>query len=258
MKFGICTRLERIDTVKKFGFEYIEYRLVDTAKMSDEEIVEARRILETNGMNAETYNLFSPPELNLSYAADEHEISAYAHRALSNAQKLGGEIIVVGSGKARRIPEEYSFLDGRDKFKRTLWLVSDIAKQYGIKVALEPLNRDETNLINTLAEASEICDEVGHSNLGCLADLFHMYKNGEDVSDVAKCGDKLIHTHIARRDALRGAPCIEEGSEDLIAFHNALLGIGYKGRMSLEASSKNDFETSVKKFAELADHLKLR
>jgi sugar phosphate isomerase/epimerase len=258
MKLGVCTKLERIDLVKKFGFEYIEYRLSDTSTMSGDEISEARKVLDTNGMRAETFNLFSPPELNLSYAANEHEIRAYSHRAFSNAQKLGGEIIVVGSGKARRIPEECSFSEGRDKFKRTLWLVSDIAKQYGIKVALEPLNRNETNLINTLAEASELCDEVGHSNLGCLADLFHMYKNGEDVSEIIKYGDRIIHTHIARRNDMRGAPSIEDGAEDLIEFRNALVKIGYKGRISLEASSKNDFEVSVENFAKLADYLKIR
>ena len=258
MKLGICTRLEKLNIVKKFGFDYLEYRLADTSKMSADEILEARKLLDQYGMNAETYNVFSPPELNLSYAADEHEIRAYSHRAFSNAQKLGGEIIVLGSGKARNIPEEYSFSEGRDKFKRTLSIAANIASEYGIKIALEPLNRNETNLINTLADAAEICDEVGHSNLGCLADLFHMYKNGEDVSEVIKYGDRIIHTHIAQRNDMRGAPSIEDGAEDLIEFHAALTKIGYKGRISLEASSKNDFETSVENFARLVDHLKIR
>ena len=257
MKFGVCTAISKMEIIKDLNFDYIEPKLLDVSKMTTDELSEARIILDSHRMNAETYNLFCSAELNISYAADEHEICAYAKRALSNAQKLGGEIIVVGSGKARNIPEEHSFQKGRDNFKRVLSLVSRIASEHNIKVALEPLNRNETNLINTLSDAALICEEIGSSNLGFLADLFHMYKNGEDLSEIKKYGDRIIHAHIARRDEMRGAPSIEEGSEDLIDFYNALTGIGYKGRISLEVSSKNGFETAVNKYSELLHHLKL-
>jgi sugar phosphate isomerase/epimerase len=258
MKLGVCTKLHNLDIIKNLGFEYIEFRLADTAKMTDEELLEAIKLLDKSNMRAETFNLFCSSELNLSYAADEHEISAYAKCALSKAQKLGGEIIVLGSGKARKIPEEYCFEEGKSKFKRVVSLVSDIAADYNIKVALEPLNTNETNLINTLADAAEICEEIDKPNLGFLADLFHMYKNGESVSEIEKYRDMIIHAHIARRDDMRGAPSIAAGAEDLVEFHGTLAKIGYNGRISLEASSKNDFETSVNDFAKLADHLKIR
>ena len=258
MKLGVCTSLQRIEIIKKLGFDYIEPKLADIAKMTSEELLEARQILDRYGMNAETYNIFCPSDINLSYAADEHEIGAYVKGALSNAQTLGGEIIVVGSGKARNIPDDFPFDEGRDKFKRVLSLVADIASEYGIKVALEPLNTNETNLINTLADAARICEEVNKPNLGFLADLFHMYRNGEEVSEVVKYGDRIIHAHIARRNEMRGAPSITDGAEDLAEFHDALLKIGYKGRISLEASSKNCFEDSVANFAALAHHLKIR
>lgn len=258
MKLGVCTKLQNIELIKSFGYDYIELKLRDVAEMTEAELSEARTILESHSMLAETYNLFCPPDINLSYAADEYEISAYTRRALANAQKLGGEIIVIGNGKLRNIPEEYSFDEGRDRFKRVLSLVSDIASDHNIKVAIEPLNTNETNLINTLSDASAICAEVGKPNLGFIADLFHMYKNGESVEEIEKYGDQIIHTHIARRNDMRGAPSIEDGADDLREFHDTLTKIGYKGRISLEASSKNDFETSIKKFAELADHLKIR
>lgn len=258
MRLGVCTKLHNLEIIKKLGFEYIEFRLADTAKMTDEELSQARKMLEKSDMRSETFNLFCSSDLNLSYAADEHEIGAYARRALLNAQALGGEIIVLGSGKARNIPQEYCFEEGRNKFKRVISLVSDIAADYNIKVAIEPLNTNETNLINTLADAAKICEEVDKPNLGFLADLFHMYKNGESVSEIEKYGDRIIHTHIARRNDMRSAPSITDGAEDLAEFHSALTKIGYKGRISLEASSKNEFEICVNNFAKLADHLKIR
>lgn len=258
MKFGVCTKLINLEYIKNLGFDYIEPKLADVANMTEDELSEARSLLDKYGMNAETYNIFCPSEINLSYAADEGEISTYLRGAFANAQKLGGEIAVLGSGKARRIPEEYSFEEGREKFKRVLSLAADIAAEYNFKIALEPLNTNETNLINTLADAAEICAEVGKDNLGFLADLFHMYKNGEDISEIEKFGDRLFHVHIARRNDMRGAPSIEEGSEDLIELHRALTKIGYKGRISLESSSKNGFEVPVSNFAKLVDHLELR
>ena len=258
MRLGVCTKIERAALLKDLGFDYIEPKLLDVAQMTDEELSEAAAILSSNGLAAETYNIFCSAELNLSYAADEHEIAAYARRALSGAQRLGGKIIVVGSGKARNIPEEYSFAEGREKFKRVLSLIAGIAAEYAIKVAVEPLNKNETNLINTLADAAEICEEVGRSNLGFLADLFHMYKNGEEASEITKYGDMILHAHIAKRDDTRGAPSLTDRPEDLIELHSVLTQIGYTGRISLEASSKNEFENAARNFAELAAHLKIR
>lgn len=257
MKFGICTKLDNLDLVKEFGYHYIEPKLSDVAAMTDEELTTARRLLDSHGMNAETYNVFCTSDFNLSYAADFDSICAYAKRAFANAQKLGGEIAVIGSGKARNIPEEYSFEAGRDNFKRILNLVADIAAEHNMKVALEPLNTNETNLVNTLADAEKICEEIGNPNLGFLADLFHMYKNGEDVCEIEKHGKYIIHAHIARRDDSRGAPGIDCGSEDHIAFYNALSSIGYNGRISLEASSKVALEEKARIYSELLAHLKL-
>ena len=258
MKFGVCTKLVYLEFIHGLGFDYIEPKLSDVAAMSDEELSDARKILDKYNMNAETYNVFCTSDFNLSYAADYDALCTYAKRAFSNAQKLGGEIAVLGSGKARNVPEGYSFAEGREKFKRVLSLVSDIAAEHNIKIAIEPLNTNETNLINTLADAAKICEEVGKNNLGFLADLFHMYKNGEDVCEIEKHGDLIIHAHIARRDESRGAPGVGCGAEDHIDFCNALTKIGYKGRVSLEASSKIALEEKARAYAELLTQLKLK
>ena len=256
MKFGVCTALANISLLKELGYEYIEPKLTDVAAMTEDELINTRKALDKHGIKAETYNVFCKADLNLSYNADYDAICAYAKQAFSNAQKLGGEIAVIGSGKARNIPEEYSFEEGREKFKKVLDLVATIASEHNIKIALEPLNTNETNLVNTLADASKICKEIGNHNLGFLADLFHMYKNGEDVYEIEKYGDLIIHAHIARRDELRGAPGIDGGAEDHLALYNALSSIGYDGRISLEASSKVEFEVKARRYAELLAHLK--
>lgn len=259
MKFGVlCRELSQLDFIKRLDFDYIEIRLDKVAAMSDDELEVMLSAFEQQGIRAESFNCFCPSDINLSCNVDEELIRSYTKRALSKAQRLGGKVIVLGSGRSRNVPEGYDFSAAREQFKRTVSIVADIAAEHGIKVAIEPLNRNETNLINTLADAEELCDELGHPNLGFLADLFHMYKNGEDVSEVTKHGRYIIHAHIARRNDSRGAPSVSDGAEDLKDFHDALEKIGYNGRITLESSSKFDAETSIKQFAELADHLGIR
>jgi sugar phosphate isomerase/epimerase len=57
---------------------------------------------------------------------------------------------------------------------------TEFAKKYNVRLTLEPVNRYESNFINTLNEGIEFIKRVGASNLGLLADTFHM--NIEEVS----------------------------------------------------------------------------
>ncbi len=256
MKFGICTPLTQAEFVREQGFDYIEPRLKDVASMSDEELREAQNTLARLGMRAETFNLFCPADLRLSCNVDEDSLRAYAKVAFANAERLGGEIAVVGSGKSRTILEGFSLEAAKESFARALERIADVAKEHHMQIVIEPLNRKETDLVNTLADAAELCARIGRPEIGALVDLYHFYRNGEDMADIQTYGEYILHTHIARRNDDRGAPCLENGADDAKEFLAALQSIGYRGRMSLEASSKVDFEESVSRYADLLRSLR--
>ncbi|GAB4112241.1 MAG: 5-keto-L-gluconate epimerase [Candidatus Caldatribacteriota bacterium] len=108
---------------------------------------------------------------------------------------------------------------------------TEFAKNYKVRLTLEPVNRYESNFINTLSEGVEFIKRVGASNLGLLADTFHM--NIEEVSiydSLIQAKDYITHIHFA--DSNRWAPGF--GHLDFSKIVQTLKKIGYQGYVSAE------------------------
>ena len=119
-----------------------------------------------------------------------------------------------------------------------------------VKLVLEPLNRYETKLINTVDEALEILEQVGMDNIGILFDTFHA--NIEEVSierSIQRAGNCLFHIHIA--DSNRWAPGY--GHLDFKEVSKAISKIRYQGFGSLESLPKPTPENCLQ---ESADYIK--
>ena len=56
----------------------------------------------------------------------------------------------------------------------TLIGLTDILEDKDIKLGIEPLNRYETDFINTVDEGLELCSMINHSHVGLLLDVYHM------------------------------------------------------------------------------------
>lgn len=116
------------------------------------------------------------------------------------------------------------------------------AQSAGVCVALEPINRYETNFLNTIAEALAFADEVGLDNIAVLADTFHM--NIEEVSlpqALELAGKRLGYVHLV--DSNRRAP--GQGHINFQEVVAALRRIGYTGYVSAEILPWPDDETAA-------------
>jgi len=106
------------------------------------------------------------------------------------------------------------------------------AEGKGVLLAVEPLIRFESDLINTCQEALELIDEVTSPQLGVHLDTFHM--NTEETNPslaVIEAGKRLFHVHAA--DNHRGAP--GTGTFDWKGFTDALRYVEYDRAIVLEA-----------------------
>lgn len=104
-----------------------------------------------------------------------------------------------------------------------------------VRLALEPLNRYESRLVNTVAEALEIVDLVGTENLGLLFDTFHSNIEEPDIGEAARvAGERLFHVHLA--DSNRWPP--GHGHLDFRPVWDALRDVGYDGSLVLECFPK--------------------
>jgi sugar phosphate isomerase/epimerase len=106
------------------------------------------------------------------------------------------------------------------------------ARQYGVPLIYEPLNRYETNLINTMADGVAFLEHQRADNTRLLADLFHMNIEEADIAAAIHAGAKHIgHVHFV--DSNRQAA--GRGHTDFAPIAAALNAIGYRGYASAEA-----------------------
>ncbi|MBP5209697.1 MAG: sugar phosphate isomerase/epimerase [Clostridia bacterium] len=244
MRFGFCASPDRAAALKAAGYDYLEGHLFNLSQKTDAEVAEWRRMLADAGMRAEAFNCCFPWNWQLvgETPVSEAEISDYCARAFARAASLGAEVIVLGSGRCRSIPEgqDFPLSRARAQFVRAARLVGDAARREGLRIALEPLRRQETAFIHTLTEGYELVREIDHPAVRLLADFYHVAQLDEPLSDVPAVADALIHCHIAH-PVTRAVPA---PGDDAGAFYagalRALSRVGYRGRLSVEANAHAD------------------
>lgn len=121
------------------------------------------------------------------------------------------------------------------------------AADCGVRIALEPINRYETDFIQTVSDGLRMAADIGLPNLGLMLDLFHM--NIEEVSierSLEVAGDRVWHVHIADSNRLYpGAGHIPFGP-----IFETLRGMGYAGYVSAELLPRPDPDTAARKTIE--------
>ena len=110
--------------------------------------------------------------------------------------------------------------------------LADYAKEKGVKLAIEPLNRFETNMINTAEQCAKMIELVDKDNVGYLLDTFHMNIEESDIPAAIRiAGDKLIDFHTCANN--RGTPGEDNFKWDEIK--KAIDDIGYDGYCVIES-----------------------
>lgn len=246
MKFGICTAIENIEKVEKMGFDYLEANASNVASLSDEDFAKTVELVQKAGIGCECFNVLFPKTIKVvGPEKDEGQMVPYLHKVFFRIQKLGGKIVVFGSGACRSFPPEMDFDEAFRQLVDSFRLVGKIAAEYGITIVIEPLNRGESNLISSVAEGAELRAIVNMPNVQLLADGYHMFLEDEKLSDISRVG-KIAHTHIAIREG-RGYPLVEDS--DLKGFFQQLKAIGYEERISIEGKTSNFDEEAPKGLA---------
>jgi sugar phosphate isomerase/epimerase len=128
------------------------------------------------------------------------------------------------------------------------WLVDALqqccaaAKPHGVRLALEPICRYETTLINNLAQGLNLLEMVGAENMGLMPDTFHMNIEEPVIEDsIRAAGDRIFHFHVA--DSHRWYP--GSGHLDFASILEVLYATEYQGYISGEWMPLPDADTSA-------------
>jgi sugar phosphate isomerase/epimerase len=254
MKFGVCAGLDKLEMVTQAGYDFIEppTRRTLHPEEGEEGFARIRGIMERSPIQAEAFNIFVPGSLKVTGPeVDFTRLMDYATLCVQRAPNIGGEVIVFGSGGARSVPEEFSRDEAKGQIIHFLQELGKSAEECGMKIAVEPLRKEESNIINSVSEGMEFVRAAESPAVGILADVYHMEKEKEPLDNILACGDNLLHIHIAD-PAERRAPGV--GEYDFRPFFARLKKVGYDNRISIECKWE-DFEAEAKaalKFAKEA------
>ncbi|HEX9373931.1 MAG TPA: TIM barrel protein [Roseiflexaceae bacterium] len=237
MRFGCCVTPDQIDVIARAGYDFCELPARAVLPFEDDAAaLPALRQVAAATLRPESFNVLVPAELPMvGPRADPAALRAYLRRAFSRMVQVGGAVVILGSGAARRIPEGMPREQALHQLAAALALAADEAGAAGIVLAIEHLNQGETNVFTSLAECQTFIQERGLAGLQLLADLHHLELEREPLAHVVAAGPLLAHVHVAGGG--RRAPDVP--GYDYPGFMAALHAAGYDRRISAECSWEN-------------------
>jgi D-psicose/D-tagatose/L-ribulose 3-epimerase len=222
-----------IELLSEIGYDYVELSLSDFTVMSDLEFAGMTRRIEQSGIRCEACNNFFPRTIRLT--GEEARLQSaldYAAKALDRAARLGAGIIVFGSSGAKNVPLGFSRDTAWRQIVELLRHLGPMAAQHHLIIAIEPINREESNMINLAAEGLRMAREVDHPNIQLLIDYYHLSMEREDHAILAEAGTAIRHLHFAKVEG-RSFPL--EATPAHRQFFAEMRHIQYSGRCSIEA-----------------------
>jgi D-psicose/D-tagatose/L-ribulose 3-epimerase len=232
-------------TFKKWGFESVEIPIEDPSHIDPAKV---KAELDKQGLVCGSVCACMGPDRDLRGTPENQETGKkYLMAIIDQAVELGGAKVIgpvySAVGRADAVePSEY-----KKQWKTVVGHLKEIAKyaqKKGITISMEPLNRFETDFINTCDQGLKMIADVNNPALTLHLDTFHM--NIEEKNQgkaIKKAGKALTHFHACGSD--RGTP-----GGDHIAWPEivkALKSIKYDGDVVIES-----FTTDVKVIARAA------
>lgn len=235
---GVCGSANQWDIIQKAGCTYVEENVgkLLNPKLPDAEFSKIAEAFKARNIPVRACNGFLPGDLKLVGPEPKHdEVVAYASIALKRARELGVGIVVLGSSSARKVPDGFDRAKADEQFISVVRRLGQAAEANGVIVAMESLNREETNLGNTLGECYKLIKRVDHPKVKLVADMYHMLKENEAPDAILEAGSLLAHCHLAEK-AQRTPPGTD--GDDFKPYLRALKKLDYRGCISLECRWK--------------------
>lgn len=244
MRIGCCIPPENADLAAEAGYDYFEPAVGSIRPESpDSELEQVYEAIDQAEIRPEAWNCLLPADMKIvGPEVDTYRIERYLRTAFQRIGELGGEIVVAGSGDARRVPDGFSMDEARDQLAEFLTLCGQVAGSHGITIAVEPLNTKMTNILNSVPEALDMIRRVNHPFVKLVVDFYHMMVKGEPLEDIIAAKYEIVHVHIADTDARYPG----SGSWPIAKFLGMLADMGYDERVSVECHWDDFSEECVK------------
>ncbi len=219
--------------IAQLGFSAVELPLEDPALVDAKRI---RALAGDHGLAVSVCGAFGPGrDLTNADARVRQASQDYITTCLDFAAEVGAPMfcgpLYAEVGKRRQLPESE---------RRAEWQLAvagvrqacEAAAERGLRIAIEPLNRFETDLVHTAADAVRMARDVNHPAAGVMIDSFHMTIEEDNLERaVLDAGPHLLHVQVSENQ--RGIP--GTGLTDWASLARGLRTVGYRGLVVIES-----------------------
>lgn len=248
MKFGANTfiwdspfstekHLHLCQKVAQMGFDLIEVAVEDPALVN---VAALQRAAREAGIGVIVGGAFGP-DRNLSSAdtAVRQNAEDYLQWCIEAAAELESPLVTgpmySAVGKAR-LETAVARQEEWDRAVTGLQKWGSYAEKHDVKLAFEPLNRFETDMINIVQQGLDLIEQVGSTAVGLHLDTFHMHLEEKDsASAIRQAGSHIFHFHACEND--RGVP--GTGQVNWSGVAQALHEVDYQGPVVIESFTPN-------------------
>ncbi len=241
MRIGICTSIENILQAERVGYDFIEPQASRLFDLTDKEVLDLKSIIDSSKIGAESYNCLVRKDFAVfGDESDRERLIHYLRVVLGRVKLLGGNLVIMGSGQARQLPDGLVGKQLWDSVAEYLILLDKLGREFDIEIVVEPLNNSDCNVFNYVSECAIMCSMLNLSQVSVLADMHHMICGKESYGNILHAGELLRHAHISYSHGDEGREFVcEDGKEQLTEFMLALKQSGFNGRISVEADCDN-------------------
>ena len=233
-----------VSKVAAWGYDGVEVAIRDPALVDSDEL---DRLVSGLGLIVPAIGTGQAwGEEGLSLTSDDEAVRVKAIERIRSHVPLAARLdamIILGLIRGMT-PEGQTHQQSMAFLVEAIRECATVAAETGVRFALEPMNRYETDLVHTVAEGMDLIERVGAENFGLLLDTFHMNIEEPSIEEsIRRCGDRIFHVHVA--DSNRWHP--GAGHLDFASILATLQEVGYDGFVSGEFMPVPDPDTAAER-----------
>lgn len=221
-----------MERMSRFGYDGIEVK----GEPDQYDAKKLRELMESYGLEASSIaGMYPWPTDERDLANPDEKVRRraveYVRRCVDFASQIGAPLVIVVPSSVAKVRP---LVPVEKEWKLSVNAVREAGKyaqDHGILLAVEPINRYETYLVNTAEQALKFASEVGLENVKIMLDCFHMnIEEADPAAAIRRAGKELIHVHVA--DSNRQS--VGRGHTDFRSIVRALKEIGYNRYLAME------------------------
>jgi D-psicose/D-tagatose/L-ribulose 3-epimerase len=239
VEIGVCSPPYDFEKAVHFGFDYFEPAAATVADMDDAAFKSFKERVLASPIRCECFNTFITQLRVVGDDVRPTKLRDYVEATLDRCRQLGGKIAVWGSARSRNVPPGFSRARAWQQIRTFLRMAGGVARRKQMIMAIEPLRHQESNILNTGAEALRMVRDVSHPNVKMIIDYYHLREESENPEIIWTARKQIVHFHFANPHG-RLWPRSPDEDPEYAVFFKLVKKIHFRGGISIEA--KGTFE----------------